>query len=306
MSRIWMFGIALLLASLCSAQSQSGTYRIQEEDRLAIAVFDEPQMAAQVVVMPDGNISAPFAGTIRAIGKTTSELETELADIYKSKLRLRNPRVSVTVVSVRANLVTIQGAVGKAGQYAVRPAATVRDLIALGQVDDRLGDTRRATFQRKGWTETIPLDLYSMVATNNLSQNYELKDGDTINVPQKKNSYVRVFGEVYQPKNIPYEEGMDLVTAVTGAGGAIQNRARQSRIVVVRPRPGSTDQYYMIQCSLVAFYKKSDFAQNIKLQPGDTIYVPNNGNINTDILNQVANAVFILDRFGINIFGSGN
>ena len=69
--------LTLLVLSVCAclalAQSQNGTYRIQEDDRLGIAVFDEPQIAATVTVLPDGNIVAPFAGIIRAIGKTTAK-----------------------------------------------------------------------------------------------------------------------------------------------------------------------------------------------------------------------------------------
>lgn len=304
MPRVWTLLLLLLVASLGWAQSQSGTYRIQEDDRLSIQVFDEQQIQGIVVVTPDGNISAPFAGIVRAIGKTTSELEAELSDIYVKKLRLREPRVSVTVVGVRRILATITGVVIKPGQYEMRPGQTVADLVAQGAITDA-SDLRRATFKRKGWNESIPLDLYALVQNGNLTQNYVVEDGDLLNVPQKKNYYIRIWGEVGAPRNVPFEEGMDLVSAIATAGGPNPTRAKQSKVLVYRRKPGTQRQYFIIRCNLVA-YQRGDMAQNILLQPGDTVYVTNNGNPNFELLNSLANTVFILDRFGLDIFGSRN
>lgn len=301
MARFAAIGIiAFLLSSLGFCQAIGGSYRIQPDDRLFIQVFDESQIQGEVVVTQDGKITPPFAGSVVAVGKTTSELEAELADIYEKKLRIKSPKVSVSIRSVRKILASISGVgVPRPNSYEVRPGMTVRDLCAMGGVDDRAGDLRRATFRRKGWTETIPLDLYNLNVTGSLSQNYEILDGDEISVPPKKNYNVRVFGEVGAPRVLEYVEEMDLVAAVTSAGGAIPNRAKQSKVVVIRPKPGVLNQYFMIECNLVNFTKKRDFAQNIKLMPGDTVYVPNNGNPDFSLLTQVANAIFILDRVGL-------
>jgi len=135
----------------------------------------------------------------------------------------------------------------------------------------------------------------------NLSQNYEIQDGDSINVPPKKNNNVKIFGEVNRPITVAWDDGMDLVTALNVAGGPIPNRAKRTRILVVRPKVGNPDAYYMIQCDMVAYEKKHDYSQNIKIYPGDVVIVPNNGNINFDVFSSIANALFILDRFGIRI-----
>ncbi len=299
-ARFWIIGILIcLLAGLCSGQVSSDSYRIQVDDRLAIQVFDENQIAAEVVVTPDGKISAPFAGIIVAAGKTTSELEAELADIYEKKLRLRSPKVSVTIRSVRKILATVGGQVQRPNTYEMRPGQTVRDLIFMGGVDVTIGDLRRATFRRKSWSETIPLDIYSMVTTGNLSQNYKIEDGDEVVVPPKKDYTVRIFGQVNQPRTVEYQEGMDLVTAITTAGGPTSQQSKQTKVMVIRPKPGTIDQYLFIECDLVSFYKKRDASQNIKLMPKDTVYVPSNGNPDFSLFNSVANALFILDRIGL-------
>lgn len=305
MARYLALGIVMVLMTcLGMAQTQTGTYRIQIEDELGIAVFDEPQIVGRVVVTTDGNIVAPFGGVVKAVGKTTSELEAELADIYVTKLKLRDPKVSVTILRVRRILASIGGSVEKGGQYEVRDGMTVRDLLTFGGVRDLIGDTKHATFKRKGWTESIPIDLYSMMTYSNNAQNYVIQDGDSIMVPPIKGQFVRIYGEVQRPTNIQFDDDMNLVSAINIAGGFIPNRSKKSRILVVRAKPGNPDTYYMIECDLAAYESKKDFAQNIKLHPGDTIIVPNNGNPNFDLIGSVANFFFILDRFGVNIFGN--
>jgi len=294
-----------MLVCMGFGQASTGTYRIQVEDELTISVFDEPQIAARVVVTTDGNIVAPFGGVLKAEGKTTTELEAELVDIYQTKLKLRNPKVSVTILSVRRILASIGGSVEKAGQYTMRQGMTVRDLMVSGGVNESLGDTKHATFKRKGWNESIPLDLYSMIVYSNLSQNYEIKDGDSVMVPPKKAQFIRIFGEVNRPINFNFEDDMTLIAALNTAGGTIPGRAKKSKILVIRAKAGNPDTFYMIQCDLAAYEGKQDFAQNILLHPGDTILVPNNGNPNFDFISSMANVFFILDRFGINIFGGG-
>lgn len=295
----------MLMAGLSWGQAQSGAYRIQVEDELSIAVFDEGQIQARVVVTPDGNITPPFAKTIRALGKTTSELEAELADMYKTYLHLRDPKVSVTIFKVRRILASVGGAVERSGQYEMRPGMTVRDLITIGGAKDEFGDLRKATFKRKNWQESIPLDLYSMIVYSNLSQNYLIEDGDSINIPPKKGTFIKVTGEVQNPTNVQYDEDMNLITALNIARGLIPRTGKKSNILVVRPKPGNPDSYLLIKCDMVAYEKKHDFAQNIKLYPGDTVVVMNNGNASLEIFSSFANAIFVLERFGINLFGRG-
>lgn len=300
MARLMTLGIVtFLLACLGIAQDSPGTYRIQVEDELGIAVFDEPQMSGRVVVTPDGNIVAPFAGTLRAEGKTTSELEAELADIYEAKLKLKNPKVTVTILRIRRILASVSGSVARGGQYEMRPGMTVRDLITLGGVDDGIGDTRHAMFKRKGWSETIPLDLYSIVNHGNLSQDYVIQDGDQIVVPKRTGQFIDIFGEVNRPTSVAFVDDLTLISALNSAGGPIMSRARKSRVLVVRRKEGNPDAYYMIVCDLAAYEGKKDFSQNIKMMPGDTVVVPNNGNPNFELVSSVANFLFILDRFGV-------
>ena len=61
--------VAALLFSALSAQAQSD-YRIRSGDVLQIEVLEDPSLDRAVVVLPNGQFTFPFAGTLRAGGQT--------------------------------------------------------------------------------------------------------------------------------------------------------------------------------------------------------------------------------------------
>ena len=46
-----------------------------------------------------------------------------------------------------------------------------------------------------------------------------------------------------------------------------------------------------------------DYAQNILLQPGDLVWIPDSGNLNFSQVNSLANILFIFQRFGFRLGG---
>jgi polysaccharide export outer membrane protein len=83
-------------------------------------------------------------------------------------------------------------------------------------------------------------------------------------------SQVKVIGQVKEPQALPYHEGMTVLEALLGAKGMTQfaagNRARISRMV------GGKQQD--IKVKLDALVNSGDLSQNIPLQPGDVLVVP--------------------------------
>lgn len=70
-------------------------------------------------------------------------------------------------------------------------------------------------------------------------------------------------------------DNMNIFAAISSAGG-ITNRGRPKHIAVIRVVDGET---YMTEVNLDAFVKKQDSAQNIQLEDGDMIYVPQSNKI---------------------------
>lgn len=302
--------IVFLLSSMAAiAQTTPVNYKIHVDDVLRIQVYGEAQVNVEVPVSADGYVSAPFVGSLKAEGRTTSDLEKDLVALYQAKLRIREPKVSVTFAVIHAYRAFIGGAVNRPGQYQFRPGDTILSLVHQGgdPLSDGQSEEHRAYLTRKGSDESIPIDLFAMLRKGDLSQNYELQDGDDLEIPPA-NNLINVAGFVQRPGPIVYREPMTLADAISGAGGEIPTKSRMSKVTILRQRTGAPGQYQLIKADFVR-YVKGDATQNIELQPKDFIYVPAT---NTPDLNTVANtinAAFLFQNFlrggflGFKLFG---
>lgn len=88
--------------------------------------------------------------------------------------------------------------------------------------------------------------------------------------PASAFSQVKVIGQVVRPQSIAYRDGLTVLDAVLAVGGlgpfAAGNRAK-----VVRTVGGKSTE---IKVKLSALVNDGDMRQNVKLQPGDVIVIP--------------------------------
>ncbi len=285
------------------ASRRETTYRLQPEDVVRVRVFGRQDLNDDVPVARDGNIAAPFVGTLRAAGKTTAELEADLYELFVKRLKLRNPIVSVTITRFRELRASVGGFVGRPGQFSIRPGDTLVTLLNQGggPIPDR-ADLRRATLRRSGTNELIPIDLYAMLVQADASQNFEIQDGDELNVPEETVNRILVLGAVQRPGYYPYKEPMTLADAVALAGGEIQTRTRFSRTEVIRRQIGDPTKFYRIKADFVAFIRKGDSSQNVVLRPGDIVNIPTTNTPDLTQVNSIVNTIFVIDSLG-GLFG---
>jgi protein involved in polysaccharide export with SLBB domain len=296
MVAIWLMVSLVLLTG--QAVAQEGTYRLQPQDVIRIQVYNEPSINSVLPIGRDGNVSAPFVGTVRAAGKTTAELEQELAQLYQARLNIRDPRVSVTIEVFRPIRASVGGMVTQPGLYDFRPGDTLITLVNRGggAHPDR-ADMRRATLRRQGSQEVIPVDLYSMLVKGDMSQDYELQDGDVLTVPEETRNRVLVLGAIQAPGAYPYKEPMTLADAITLARGPIPIRSKLSETYIIREQPGRPGSYIRIRSNYVNYIRKGDDAQNVVLMPGDLVYVSETKTPDPNFIGSTLNTFFILDRF---------
>lgn len=83
-------------------------------------------------------------------------------------------------------------------------------------------------------------------------------------------SQVKVIGQVVKPESLPYHEGMTVLDALLSVGG-LGPYAAGNRAKVVRT---DGDKQTEIDVNLGKIIDKGDMRQNLKLQPGDVIVVP--------------------------------
>jgi polysaccharide export outer membrane protein len=83
-------------------------------------------------------------------------------------------------------------------------------------------------------------------------------------------SQVKIIGQVLHPQSIAYRDGLKVLDAVLAVGG-LSPFAAGNRAKIVRTENGKTRE---IRIKLSALVNNGDMKQNIALQPGDVIVIP--------------------------------
>ena len=155
--------------------------------RSVVSVWRSPELTTSTLVRPDGKISLPLAGELRAAGQTPLELS---ADIEKALLAfVQVPKVSVVVEKFSDNderTVQVLGEVRDPTSVPYRPYITVLDLIvAAGGLTEFADGNSSKLIRRgeKGGGETYRLKLEDLIIEGNLAKNARLRPGDLVVVP---------------------------------------------------------------------------------------------------------------------------
>jgi polysaccharide export outer membrane protein len=108
-------------------------YRVSALDELSVTVFREPELSLpRLRVDAAGNVLLPLIGTVRAAGRTAPELSAEIAGRLDARF-VRNPQVTVTVLSSQGQRVTVEGSVRAPGVYEIGGNATLLEALARAQ-----------------------------------------------------------------------------------------------------------------------------------------------------------------------------
>jgi polysaccharide export outer membrane protein len=82
---------------------------------------------------------------------------------------------------------------------------------------------------------------------------------------------VRVIGEAADPMAIPYRDHLTVLDVMIEAKG-LTKYAAGNRSVIVRRLPDGKQE--AIHVKLDRLLKDGDIAQNVEMQPGDTLIIP--------------------------------
>jgi polysaccharide biosynthesis/export protein len=164
-----------------SAPSLPSTdYVIGPDDVLAVRVWKEPDLSADVVVRPDGKISLPMLNDVEASGLKPEEL----ADVVeKAAVKyVRDPQATVMVKEIHSRKVTIIGQVAKSGSFPLSTGMTV--LQAIGEAGGFAEDANKSDITivriENGAERRYKFNYNEVVKGKNTQQNIRLLPGDTI------------------------------------------------------------------------------------------------------------------------------
>jgi len=164
-----------------------GEYRIGVDDRLQINVWRNPELSVTVPVRPDGMISMPLIGDVRAGGLTANEVARDI----KKQLSafIREPNVAVIVAELRSHefisRVRVTGAVRTPRSLPYRQGMTVMDaVLEAGGVNEFASSNSAKLYRKlKDTTDVYDVLLGDILNKGRLESNYSLRPGDVITVP---------------------------------------------------------------------------------------------------------------------------
>jgi polysaccharide export outer membrane protein len=159
-----------------------GPFRIGREDVLDIAVWRDGDLSRVLPVRPDGFISIPILGDVKAEGRTP----VELAELIRNGLTpyVLEPKVTVIVREVNSSRVYVTGEVSRPGSYPLRGRVSMLQAVALAGGFSAFADTGGILLIRTGAKGGRYEVSYSdLVGEDRDGRSVYLEPGDTVVVP---------------------------------------------------------------------------------------------------------------------------
>jgi polysaccharide export outer membrane protein len=272
--------------SVRAAPAPEPGYVLGPDDQIIIHAFKAEEMSDKPVpIGPDGMISLPLVGNVRAAGLSVRELENELASRLTDYVQ--HPSVSITVSEYRSQPVSVLGDVNTPGVHELRGQTSLLRMLSLagGLKPDagyRIKIVRRAesgpiplpgaSSDSSGKFSVAELNIKELLDASRPQDDIVVKPYDVITVPRAQVVYV--VGEVNKAGAFVLNErgSLSVLQAVSRAEGLkFSAKAHASR--VLRPVPGS-EQKTEIKIDVANILRGT--APDVPLYPDDVLFVPNN------------------------------
>ncbi len=238
------------------------------------------------VVDQTGVILVPFAGEIRAAGRTTRQVQAAILDALRGKAV--NAQALVQITQTTDNAVTVTGDVNHPGRFPLATSGT-RLLDALSTAGGTTGRARDMQIQlsRGGDVRTTRLSLVHADPV----QNVYLKPGDVLTLNQEPQSVV-VLGATNKNLVVPFDKTRLTLAETLGAGGGLADRqADPFGVYILRYEPTAVAKRlrteplpdYLATGTVVPVIYQIDLrsadglmlSQNFMMRDRDLVYVAN-------------------------------
>ena len=190
--------IACVAATVAFAQSQ---YNIRSGDTLAVEVLEDPSLNRSLLVLPNGTITFPFAGSVQAGGQSPDAVAGAIASRISSNFA-SEPTVFVTVQSLRPRVeaqapqigptidVYMLGEIGAPGLKRIERGTTVLQALATSGGFTRFAATKRILLRRSnistGEQTVSRINFKAIASGTSVGSDIVLADGDVIIVPERR------------------------------------------------------------------------------------------------------------------------
>ncbi len=200
MSILRRLAAALFLLPILAVSASAQDYRVRPGDTLQIEVLEDATLNRSAIVLPDGQISLPVAGTIRVSGRSLEQVQEELSrrlapgfasppTVFVSLAALavppepREPRPPATMP------IYVLGAANTPGKVDVLLGTTLLQAIAQAGGLSPFAAKKRIQLRRvdkNGNEQIYKLDLDAIERGASGGGSTRLVKGDVIVIPQRK------------------------------------------------------------------------------------------------------------------------
>ena len=190
------FLFATLLALFAATLSHAQSYNLEVGDVIAIEVLEDASLNRNALVLPDGNITFPFAGTVRAAGRSVAQVQQTITQalapnfaapptVFVSINQLRSPPAPASDITV-----FVIGEVGAPGEKQLSRGTTFLQALASTGGFTAFAATKRIQLRRTdpgtGEEAIYTFNLRAAGDGARISGNATLRDGDVILVPERR------------------------------------------------------------------------------------------------------------------------
>lgn len=270
----WVLVALVALSGVAHAQAQASAqppvpasaqvskdYALGPGDTIRITVYQNQDLTLETRINDDGTISYPLLGSVNLTGLTVIEAEKAIVNGLKSGNFVKQPQVSILLITAASNQVSVLGMVNKPGRYPVIASNNkLTEIMGMagGIIPGSGSDIVVVTGARDGKPFRKEIDFTRVFASTAPEPDIELRNGDIIFVDRAPQVYM--YGEVQRPGAQVLMRGTTVLQALANAGG-LTLRGTQRGIKVHR-RDEATGQVSVIEPGL-----------NDQLKPNDIIYV---------------------------------
>lgn len=259
----------------------------------------------------DGNITVPYAGRIRAAGRTNVQVQEDI--LAQIKKRAIDPQVVVTSSQQRSSLVSVFGEVRTPVRFPM-PSAGAQDRIT-----DAI--TRAGGISGAGWETWVVLERNGKRATvpfGNLvhfpNSNVFVQPGDRIYLYREPMKFI-AFGATGQQGEFNFDAWrINLTQAVAKARGLLDLQADPASVFLYRREPRDVAERLGIDCSKfdgdsvpivfnVNFQDPAGYfiATKMTMRPFDVIYAANAPQVDVTKVLYFINTTLVTAQSGVTL-----
>jgi len=260
-------------------------YTLGAGDDISIDFAGRPELsvASKQTIGPDGRITLPLAGPLHVADLTRDDAAKAvlkaLADYYT------NLSVTIRVDKYSSNRVRVLGYVQHPGEIPFEGTPTLLDAIGRAGLlstamtvakDGTVTNTGASAIPEtctiyRGNDQEVQVQLRTLLTSGNALADMRLRRNDVVYVPEPKQLFVSVLGQVSKPGTIPLTPESTLTSVLAAAGCCTDSGGYNPKIHILQPSTGK---------DLIVEYKKVMTLagqQEYTLHSGDVIIVPTSG-----------------------------